>query len=239
MTIRAGVAEEPEMFMLALVAELEGCAKQYTGCPNTKDLVFDEAAEFVIDQFGLLNIGEIRLAFRLAAAGEFEGVRLVAYYGTFTVGMLGEVLAAYKDYRGEAVRHFRTIENVSAVLQSGEERQRQHDMEQWENNRISLLKLLHEPTINSVTAYDYEFLTRRGEIALTDDQKRAMTERCVTQTIAEIHRDMEGVTSYRRKELTTEVEQARSGKYTEGFRNRMAVVGKRLAVLDWIQSQRT
>ena len=225
--------------MLALVAELESCAKQYTGCPNTKGLTFDEAAEFVIDQFGGLNIGEIRLAFRLAAAGEFEGVKLIAYYGTFTVGMLGEVLAAYKEYRGEAVRHFRTIENVSAALQSGEERQRKHDMEAWENNRIKFLRILHLPTIDSVTVYDYEFLTRRGEISLTDDQKRAMIERCVTQTIFEIHRDMEGATQYRRKELLAEIEQAKSGKYTVGFRNKMAVIGKRLAVLDWILLQRT
>ena len=237
-TIRAGVAEDTEMFMLALVAELEGCAKQYTGCPNTKDLVFDEAAEFVIDQFGFLNIGEIRLAFRLAAAGEFEGVTLRAYFGTFTVGMLGEVLAAYKEYRGEAVRHFRTVENASAALQSGEERQRQHDMEAWEQNRIKFLKLLHEPTIDNCTAYDYEFLTRRGEINLTHEQKKAMLQRRFDAVVKEIHRDMDGATPYRRKEMTAEIESARKGKYSEGFKNKMVIAGRRLAVLDWINNQR-
>ncbi len=237
-TIRAGVAEQPEMFVAALLVELEGCAKQYTSAAKTDVSTFSEAAEFVINQFGGLNIEEIRLAFRLAAAGEFEGVSLRAYFGTFTVGMLGEVLLAYKQYRGEAVKHFRTVENVAAALVSGEERQRQHDMEVWEQNRIKTLKMLHEPTIENVTAHDYDFLTRRGEINLSEDAKKAMFQRRFEQVTVEICRDMDGVAPYRRKELMNELENARKGKYSDNFKAKMMVAGKRLAVLDWIEKCR-
>jgi len=234
-TIRAFRDEMPDQLSLTLTADLEACARQYTGCPNTRDMVFDEAVEFIADQFHFLNIGEIRLAFRLAAAGYFDGVNLRAYYGTFTVGMLGEVLVAYRDFRDELVKQARRMESETAALDSGEARKKQHDMEAWEQNRIKALLMLHEPTASNVTVYDYEFLTRRGEIELTDDEKKAMFQRRYELVVREIYRDMEDATAYRKREMLNEIEQGKQGKYTEGFRAKMIAAGKRLAVLDWIE----
>jgi len=236
-TIRSGIAEDLEVFTTALLAELEACAKQYTGCPNTKDMVFSEAAEFVVDRFGGLNIAEIRLAFRLAAAGEFEGVTLRAYFGTFTVGMLGEILAAYKEYRAEAVRTARGLENETVALESGEERKRRHDMDAWEERRIKTLKMLRQPTIDQVTVYDYEFLTRRGEIALTEQQKKAMFQRRFEAAVADLSRDMDNATGCQKLEISRVIENARQGRYSEGFTAVMVRVGRRLAVLDWLEAQ--
>lgn len=236
-TIRALRDEMPEGIFLALGADLEACAKQYTGCPNTKEMTFDESVEFVLEQFNFLNIGEIRLAFRLAAAGYLEGVSLRAYYGTFTVGMLGEVLAAYREYRDELVKQARRMENEAAALDTGEARKKAHDMEAWETNRMKVLLMLHEPTADNCTAYDYDFLTRRGEINLNDDEKKAMFQRRYDLVVREMYRSMEDATPYRKREMLNEIEQAKQGKYTEGFRSKMTVAGKRLAVLDWIENK--
>jgi len=195
--------------------------------------------EFIADQFHFLNIGEIRLAFRLAAASYLDGVNLRAYYGTFTVGMLGEVLVAYREYRDELVKQARRMESETAALDSGEARKKQHDMEAWEQNRIKALLMLHEPTASNVTVYDYEFLTRRGEIALTDDEKKAMFQRRYELVVREIYRDMEDATAYRKREMLNEIEQGKQGKYTEGFRAKMIAAGKRLAVLDWIEKNKS
>lgn len=237
-TIRAFRDEMPDQLFMALTADLEACARQYTGCPNTKEMIFDEAVEFIADQFHFLNIGEIRLAFRLAAAGQFEGVNLRAYYGTFTVGMLGEVLVAYREYRDELVKNARRAENETAALDTGAERKKQHDMEAWEQNRMKVLLMLHEPTAANCTAYDYEFLTKRGEIVLTDEEKKAMFQRRFELVSREMYRDMEDATPYRKREMMNEIEQARQGKYTEGFKAKMQVAGKRLAVLDWIEKKK-
>lgn len=236
-TIRAFRDEMPDQLSLALTADLETCARQYTGCPNTKTLVFDEAVDFIADQFNFLNIGEIRLAFRLAAAGYFEGVNLRAYYGTFTVGMLGEVLVAYRQYRDELVKNARRVESETAALDSGEARKRAHDMEAWEQNRMKVLLMLHEPTADNCTVYDYEFLTRRGEITLSDDEKKAMFQRRYELVVREIYRDMEDATAYRKREMLNEIEQGKQGKYSDGFRAKMIAAGKRLAVLDWIKNK--
>ena len=235
-TIRAGFEQDAEMLSTALLAELEACAKQYTGCPRTDDMTFDECLEFVITQFGGLNIGEIRLAFRLAASKQID-VSLEAYFGTFTVAMLGRVLAAYQDYRAEAVTKVRQIENEVEFVGISDQR-RAMDLEAWEENRIKTLMLLHEPTIDNVTVYDYEFLTRRGEIKLTDEQKKAMFQRRFEQACREMWRDVDGQSAFKKKQVADEVAAAAQGKYSERLQTKMQVAGRRLAVLDWISERK-
>lgn len=90
----------------AMQLELEHCATSYCGCPNTSAETMKEATRFVEDQFGHLCVPEIREAFRLAAAGKIEA-SLAAYHGTFSVRILGEVLAAYEDHRALTFRRVR------------------------------------------------------------------------------------------------------------------------------------
>lgn len=238
-TIAAMFRNNTARLTIALLAELQGCAKEYTGCPKTDQMTFDECVEFLVNHFGFLNIAEIRIAFRLAATGQFDGVGLEAYFGTFTVGMLGKVMTAYREYRDESVKQARRVESESAALDSGEARKRQHDMEAWEVRRMEVLLMLHEPTVEHCTAYDYEFLTRRGEIVLTEEEKKAMFQRRYQLVVREMYRDMEDATPYRKREMLNEIEQGKQGKYSEAFKNKMVVAGRRLAVLDWIEKKKS
>lgn len=236
-TVRAGIAEDVVLFTTALSAELEACAKLYTGCAKTEELVFEECLEFVIARFGFLNIGEVRHAFRLAAAGELGDVDLKAYWGTFTVGMLGSVLSAYKDYRdlisAEAVR-LEKVANEQKRLSATN-----HDREAWMQRRIQTLLMLHEPTIIHVTAYDYEFLTQLGHINLSKEQKWAVFERAKELVLADLSSNMQtAANAFRKKELYGEIEAVRAGNVSEGFLVKQKVFAQRLAVLDWAVSQK-
>jgi hypothetical protein len=112
-------------------------------------------------------------------------------------------------------------------------------MEAWELKRIEALKMLHEPTVDHVTVHDYDFLVRRGLLVLTYDEKKAMFQRRFDFVVMDLFRDMEDSKAFRCKGLIAEIEKARLGEYTEGFRAKMVRAGKRLAVLDWIEKERT
>ena len=89
-----------------LHAEIKFCATTYCAAPNTEKDVISESVRFVSTQFGNFNISEIREAFRLAAAGSIEA-DLTAYYGMFSVNILGRVLSTYQDHRTQAYREVR------------------------------------------------------------------------------------------------------------------------------------
>lgn len=93
----------------ALQIEIEDCAVAYCAAPNTEGETITECVCFVLTQFGHLNIGEIREAFRLAAAGKID-VNLNAYHGLFSVRILGDVLGTYADYRAQIAREARAQE---------------------------------------------------------------------------------------------------------------------------------
>lgn len=92
--------------------EVEYCADTYCACPNAGDATIEESVRFILTQFGYLNIGEIREAFRLAASGKIQA-NLNAYHGQFSVRLLGEVLSNYADYRSQIAREVRNRQQAA------------------------------------------------------------------------------------------------------------------------------
>lgn len=102
----AAMVRRDERLVFGLKIDLEFCAATYCGAPNTLPETIGEGVKFVQAQFSHFNITEIREAFRLAAAGKIEA-DLKAFYGLFTIQMLGNVLRAYDDYRTAIFREVR------------------------------------------------------------------------------------------------------------------------------------
>jgi hypothetical protein len=77
------------------------CATIYCGMQKDKVLpeVLQESVRFVYKNYPMIGVNEIREAFSMAAANQFEGVNMTAYFGTFTVSMLGDILSPYANYR--------------------------------------------------------------------------------------------------------------------------------------------
>jgi len=100
LSIRRQIAQHGnEVALTALSDELTFCATYYSGARGVSDDLVAEAIESTVSRFGDLGVSEIREAFRLASAGELGDVDMKAYYGQFTIVILGAVLNAYRLYR--------------------------------------------------------------------------------------------------------------------------------------------
>lgn len=62
-----------------------------------------ESVRFIYKHHKNIGVNEIREAFSLAAANTFNGINMTAYFGIFTVAMLGDILSAYNQYRNPII----------------------------------------------------------------------------------------------------------------------------------------
>lgn len=236
-TIARMMRESAKAGIATISLELEACAKTYVACPNTDESAFDEIIEFVADKFGGLNVAEIREAFRLVAAKEID-VDLRAWYGQFTVMMMGEVLTAYMEWRERLQRL--VLEKLAADRAAKREAERlaNHDPTEWETRRAAWLLELSQPTINQVTSYDFQWLERSGKMELTREERWDLFEAAFEPTIEQLLTENENESPFRKSEIRRQITHARNGHPDTGFCARQRANAQRLAVVNWIiQSQ--
>lgn len=91
------------------------CAKMYCGMQEGKMLpeTIQESVRFIYKHHKNIGVNEIREAFSLAAANTFNGINMTAYFGIFTVAMLGDILSAYNLYRNPIIA--RAYENATRL----------------------------------------------------------------------------------------------------------------------------
>jgi hypothetical protein len=112
------------------------CARIYCGMKDSeimKETVI-EASKFVISKFAHLGVNEIKDAFQMAAANEFENVNMTAYFGQMSIATLGDILDAYTKHRNKTVAKY---------LELKENAQKQYDkeVEKEERNNAARLKI--------------------------------------------------------------------------------------------------
>lgn len=90
--------------------------------------IIEAAAEFVCTMFAQLAPEELKEAFKMAAAGRFEGLNIETYYGKFSVQILGKVLKAYIEFRKKCLAKY---ENMLQIEQS-----RAEDINKDEKNAV-------------------------------------------------------------------------------------------------------
>lgn len=228
----------------ALGGELEHCAKIYCGARNTLSEVFDEAVEFVMSRFGHFGVLEIREAFRLAAAGQLPGLdtdSIRAYYGEFTLIALGSILRGYELYRAELVKEIRRREIDALSVDEERGRAVNWNTASWESDRITRLlamdvsgdELSERVAVEYVTAYDYDFLTRRGELVVTKEEKAAAWNTAAMM----VTNEYEGL-GLANRSFRQALDKVRRGIHDEGYEARRIATAKRLLVLRWVSSKR-
>lgn len=222
-TIRALVKEDATMATTALTAEFEDCARSYTGCVNTSEMVFDECVEFLATQFGALNIGEVRHAFRLAAAGELGEVNLKAYHGVFTVAMLGEVLTAYMVYRGRIVAEVSRLE--SEIRQETRERP---DLSGWEDERLEFLRNKEGLSADDCIVFDFEVF-KDEVLELPKEEKELLWKDAYALALGDFQ-DRAGRGDYSARRVL----QNPTGN--QGFGEVRIAWYKRLLVVNWVKN---
>jgi len=93
-----------------------------------------ESAKFVLAKFGHLGVREIKDAFQMAAANEFEDVNMTAYYGQMSISTLGDILDAYTKHRNKTIAKY---------LELKDKAQKQYDkeVEKQERNNAARQKI--------------------------------------------------------------------------------------------------
>lgn len=88
----------------AIISMLYLCTSLYMGVQNNKQdpMLYKKGAQFIIDQYSWISVNELDLAFSLASARKIE-VDLNAYYGTFSLEVVGKLLREYQRYRNKVL----------------------------------------------------------------------------------------------------------------------------------------
>ena len=234
LSIRRQIAQQgEEVATVSLIDELTYCATNFSGARDVPDDMLDEAAEFVATRFGQLAVVEIREAFRLAAAGEIGDVDMKAYYGQFTIVILGAVLSAYVIYRTRITAGIKRAQSEAEAEAAAATRREQWDETEWATNRLQTLKQLafdHALTMNDVAEIDYTTFERLGMYTPDEDKKRAAWERSDAAVRSEIATAAMSDISMRTmlQHLTT--------SFAKEFQDKRVGWCRRRLVVDWVQS---
>ena len=112
----------------ALIGALYLCTALYMGVKKdrTPDEIYQAGAQFILNNFGFLSIADIKQAFELAAAKRLQ-VDLKAYYGTFDIEAIGELLNAYKLFRNTA------LNAVQSAIKKEQQRQQEEAQKEMKN----------------------------------------------------------------------------------------------------------
>lgn len=187
-------------------------ANNYTGAkfdnPLTEQQLetVKDCTRFVIEEFPMLSIDEIRKAFQMAAARKFQNVSLKAYFGLFNNEILGSVLAAYLVCRRAVIAQ---CDKIEAEIRRKEDRllqlkrnddTRSEIVEKYkavkskfeENGDIEELEL-------SVYPFWGKILVEEGIITFTHKQKQQIVKEAKDLTRIDINKEIVNSNDARRR----------------------------------------
>lgn len=112
------------------------CARLYCGMKDSEIMkeTIIESAKFVLAKFQHLGVSEIKDAFQMAAANEFEDVNMTSYYGQMSIATLGDILDSYTKHRNKTIAKY---------LELKDKAQKQYDkeVEKEERNNAARQKI--------------------------------------------------------------------------------------------------
>ena len=125
----------------------------------------------------------------MAAAGEIGDVDMKAYYGQFTIVILGAVLSAYVAYRTRITAGIKRAQSEAEAEAAAANRREQWDETEWAKSRLQTLKQLafdDALTMNDVAEIDYTTFERLGMYTPDPDKKRAAWDKSESAVRSEI-----------------------------------------------------
>lgn len=175
-----------------LSLELRKLARLYGCRVEIQDFVLEGCVDLVMDQFSLLGLQEIGLAFQMAAAGRFDFE--LNLYGSFDAGILGKVLGAYvRERRG-------VLAGVSRALEVSENSELER--RQLAARREAALALFPEQLEErrgklkcwqDVPFHWYDLARDLGMISFEKGEAMAIYKEAKQLARREIHKDIKGL----------------------------------------------
>lgn len=237
-----------EELMILLPNEIQMIAISYCGAV-LGDVLRDTASEcfeFLMTMYGEISFPEIKRAFALTASCMIEG-DLTAYYGNFTVRILGEVLARYMVYRRRIESALLQVEKETAAAEAEKQKAAyykttagQYQLNEFWENQLKKYAAMEEIDATKVTSKVYEYLDKCGKLRLTADQKWDYFERAKILYQAELRNEMHTAPAVKRvtlHQILAQLNQNLEEKVAlnEDIHVRLAGLAKRLAVVDYVK----
>ncbi len=191
------------------------------------DILINESANFVIKNFPMLSVGEIKTAFEFAACHKIDA-NLSAWNGKLTIQMIGDVLSAYYQFRQNAIaRYDNKVELILLRQKSQDCDKRNEQAKQAVVDLFNELKQTYQQTgeieQGKIKPYQGKILVDAGMIKFTTGEKVAIHKEAKKQAIRELKNDIQDINQKpaNRRTLKSMLSEIESGAEQEGFKSRV------------------
>ncbi len=194
---------------------------------TTTDILMTESANFVLKNYPMFNPSEIKTAFEFASAKK-TNADLSAYFGKFTIQMLGDVLNAYFRLRQNA------IARIDKKVEIEHNRQRKADADAKNRkaiqNVVDLFGALREQYQNTgefdetkIKAFQGKILVDAGLITFTRDEKIQIYNEAKETVTKQIRTSVQDMTlkSTERRTLKSMLTDIINGDTKDDFKSRV------------------
>ena len=191
------------------------------------DILINESANFVIKNFPMLSVGEIKTAFEFAACHKIDA-NLSAWNGKLTIQMIGDVLSAYYQFRQNAIARYDNKVELILLRQKSQDCDRRNEQaKQAVIDLFNELKQTYQQTgeidPDKIKPYQGKILVDSGMITFTTGEKVAIHKEAKKQAIRELKNDIQDVNQkpVTRRTLKAMLSEIESGAEQEGFKSRV------------------
>ena len=191
------------------------------------DILINESANFVIKNFPMLSVGEIKTAFEFAACHKIDA-NLSAWNGKLTIQMIGDVLSAYYQFRQNAIaRYDNKVELILLRQKSADCDRRNEQAKQAVIDLFNDLKQTYQQTgeidPDKIKPYQGKILVDAGLITFTTGEKVAIHKEAKKQAIKELKNDIQDINQkpVTRRTLKSMLSEIENGAEQDDFKSRV------------------
>jgi hypothetical protein len=201
--------------------------------------LFQEATNFVYKFYSYLGIEEIKEAFAMSSANYFDGIDMKAYFGTFTIAMLGDILTAYGNYRNKVI--FKTQQEFEK--QNAEQKRNEKISELSALHRVEVLKKLSEAkgknlyeSYEQIPTYYCQILIDNNLLNIAHERKVQIWEQAKELSKREFQL-IAGNTNriFEAKSARNILEQITSGLENQNFKDSATRIYSKLLVFEYLK----
>ena len=191
------------------------------------DILINESANFVIKNFPMLSVGEIKTAFEFAACHKIDA-NLSAWNGKLTIQMIGDVLSAYYQFRQNAIaRYDNKVELIMLRQKSADCDRRNEEAKQAVIDLFNDLKQTYQQTgeidPDKIKPYQGKILVDAGLITFTTGEKVAIHKEAKKQAVRELKNDIQDINQkpVTRRTLKAMLGEIENGAEQDDFKSRV------------------
>lgn len=154
-------------------------------------LMLEEMAIEIIDNWSFLGIEDFKIAFRMWSKGEIGDGGSELYGGDWNLLVLNRMLIAYNRHRKKILHEIYSLEHETEKVKN-DNLERKNNQEKFENEFASELKkyLNKANSYIDIPGWVYMICEKKGIITLSIEQKNEIFQRAIEEEMQELRAEM-------------------------------------------------